>query len=418
MVFLFIIQPIQIRANEKKDEKILTIEYVMEEGQKHSHEVLYYTHRWLMLHYQKEDTKDTLNNIKEPRLPSLELLPVTREELLAAYPHYDQLTDEEKQEIDRIIDIQIQINQSLNMILLANHQNTSSQLKELEKEIAEKKRELQQIIKEIDIEQGITKINEQEIKEFIQYYLAKRYIDILLYDEQITFLEKGIQFLKDDVKRVELSLSIGYASKEELKKVKQQLSSKERELLNLKKSRQLLEKQLMIDLNISLTQKVMFQPVNISVMRKIEHPKNMDNIIENSFVYQKNKKNLEIAIYKKEQASGNNEKQQMEQNVKMVEAQLNTTKQKLKKLLLERYNYFELLYEKCEGLNNDYEQALLDKEHYEKQLQIGLISKHEYNSLIMKLDEIIKNYRLAKLEYYLAGIEEKQIHRGYIPTDN
>ena len=420
-IFLFMVQPVQTKASKETNNetpKLLTIEYVIEEGLKNSYDILYYTHRWNMLNYQKEDTKGVLNGIEEPKLSSLQLLPVTREEFLAAYPNYNQLTEEEKQEIDRVIEIQIQINQSLNIILLQNHQSAKEQLKALEKEVAEKKRQLQQLIKEIDVEQDITKLNEKEIKESIQYYLTKLYIHILLYDEQIAFLEKEVQFLQGDVERVERFLKVDNASKEELKKIKYQLSRKEQELLNLKKSRQLLEKQLMIDLDIPLTQKVVFQAIDTSNLKKIEQPKDMKVLIENSFVYQKNKKNLEAANYKKEQASRNTEKQQMEQHVKMLEAQLNATAQKLKKFLVERYSYFESIYDKCQDLYGTYEQAQSDKEYYDKQLEIGLISQHEYQKSILELDEAMRDYRLAKLEYYLVEVEEKQFHKGYIPIEN
>lgn len=414
ILFIFVLFPMHVKASEVIPRQ-LTLDYVLDEGVKQSNDVLVYTYKWAMLNAQKETVRESLNELKEPTLEPLKLLPTTREYFLTLYPNYEKASEEEKQIIDQQIAIQIGINQSLNIIIQQNYQASQEQIKALQKDIQEKKRQLALLIKELESNQNVTKIDEQEAKEFIRYQLAKKYISILSYDEQIAYLQKEVQFLADDVKRVEAMVKIGEASEDELRKKQREWENKRKEIENVQKERGVLELQLKIDLNIPMTQQVTFQSVPDSFFRKIENPKDMKNLVQRSFVYLKKQESLKLANDKKGQATNQIEKQQMEQYVKMAEAELNATAKNLEKFLAKRYEEFDRLYAKYEDAYDVYQQTLSEQDYYEKQWQIGLISEHDYKGLMLNVDKAKKDYTLQLMSYYLLQIEEKQFHNGYIP---
>lgn len=414
ILLIFVLFPMHVKASEVSPRQ-LTLDYVLDEGVKQSNDVLVYTYKWAMLNAQKEAVRESLNELKEPTLEPLKLLPTTREYFLTLYPNYEKASEEEKQIIDQQIAIQIGINQSLNIIIQQNYQASQEQLKALQKDIQEKKKQLASLIKELESSQNVTKIDEQEAKEFVRYQLAKNYISVLSYDEQIAYLQKEIQFLAEDVKRVEAMVKIGEASKDELRKKQREWKNKKKELEDVQKERVMLEFQLKIDLNIPMTQQVMFQSIPNSFFRKIEAPKDMKNLLQRSFTYLKKQESLKLANDKKEQATNQIEKQQMEQYVKMAEAELNATAKNLEKFLAKRYNEFDRSYAKYEDAYDVYQQTLSEQDYYEKQWKIGLISEHDYKGLMLNVDKAKRDYMLELMSYYLLQIEEKQFHNGYIP---
>lgn len=403
-----------VKASETSPRQ-LTLDYVLDEGVKQSNDVLVYTYKWAMLNAQQEAVRESLNELKEPALEPMKLLPTTREYFLTLYPNYEQSTEEERQAIDQQIAIQIAINQSFNIIIQQNYQTSQEQIKALQKDIQEKKRQLALLIKELESNQNVTKIDEQEAKEFIRYQLAKKYISILSYDGQIDYLQKEVQFLADDVKRVEAMVKIGEASKDELRKKQREWKNKKKELENAQKERAMLEFQLKIDLNIPMTEQITFQSVPNSFFRKIETPKDMKNLVQRSFVYLKKQESLKFANDKKEQATNQIEKRQMEQYAKMSEAELNAIAKNLEKFLAERYAEFDRAYAKYEDTYDVYQQTLSEQDYYKKQWQIGLISEHDYKGLMLNVDKAKKDYMLELMSYCLLQIEEKQFHNGYIP---
>ncbi|KHF28984.1 hypothetical protein LR68_02178 [Anoxybacillus sp. BCO1] len=317
--------------------------------------------------------------------------------------------------IDQQIAIQIAINQSLNIIIQQNYQASQEQLKALQKDIQEKKKQLASLIKELESSQNITKIDEQEAKEFIRYQLAKNYISVLSYDEQIAYLQKEIQFLAEDMKRVEAMVEIGEVSKDELRKKQREWKNKKKELEHVQKERVMLEFQLKIDLNVPQAQPVTFQSIPSSFLRKIETPKDVKSLVYRSFLYLKKQENLKLANDKKGQAANQIEKQQMEQYVKMSEAQLNAVAKNVERFLAKRYDEFDRSYAKYEDAYDVYQQMLSEQDYYEKQWKIGLISEHDYKARMLNIDKAKRDYMLEFMSYCLLQIEEKQFHNGYIP---
>ncbi|EPZ37565.1 hypothetical protein JV16_01485 [Anoxybacillus ayderensis] len=414
ILLIFVLYPMHVRASEVSPRQ-LTLDDVLYEGVNQSNDILVYTYKWAMLNAQKEAVRESLNELKEPTLEPLKLLPTTREYFLTLYPNYEQATEEEKQVIDQQIAIQIAINQSLNIIIQQNYQASQEQLKALQKDIQEKKKQLASLIKELESSQNITKIDEQEAKEFIRYQLAKNYISVLSYDEQIAYLQKEIQFLAEDMKRVEAMVEIGEVSKDELRKKQREWKNKKKELEHVQKERVMLEFQLKIDLNVPQAQPVTFQSIPSSFLRKIETPKDVKSLVYRSFLYLKKQENLKLANDKKGQAANQIEKQQMEQYVKMSEAQLNAVAKNVERFLAKRYDEFDRSYAKYEDAYDVYQQMLSEQDYYEKQWKIGLISEHDYKARMLNIDKAKRDYMLEFMSYCLLQIEEKQFHNGYIP---
>ncbi|KHF28983.1 hypothetical protein LR68_02177 [Anoxybacillus sp. BCO1] len=96
ILLIFVLYPMHVRASEVSPRQ-LTLDDVLYEGVNQSNDILVYTYKWAMLNAQKEAVRESLNELKEPTLEPLKLLPTTREYFLTLYPNYEQATEEEKQ---------------------------------------------------------------------------------------------------------------------------------------------------------------------------------------------------------------------------------------------------------------------------------------------------------------------------------
>ncbi len=82
--------------------------------------------------------------------------------------------------IDQQIAIQIAINQSLNIIIQQNYQASQEQLKALQKDIQEKKKQLASLIKELESSQNITKLMNKKQRSLFAINLRKLYFRFVI----------------------------------------------------------------------------------------------------------------------------------------------------------------------------------------------------------------------------------------------
>jgi hypothetical protein len=159
--------------------------------------------------------KNIASEVEQAPIPSR--LPTLPEDLLEQIPNYDQLSDEEKAEVDQMIMIQSMINHSFNQFLdVQNAEQYDAILKEKEINLLS----LGDNVRSLVSEKEIAYLELEKMKRLVEFYAVKQYYRLLNAGNSLKSAEIEASYFDNRVKDAQLLYKYGKITEIELEQAK------------------------------------------------------------------------------------------------------------------------------------------------------------------------------------------------------
>ena|GEM_PF-4121011 len=373
--------------------------------------ILRYT--WQMWHYQTLDLNNQLSDLQQNSPANAEYFPVDRGLFEAQIPNYDLLSGEEKLEADRLIDTQILINQTLNLLLQAQYAQDAATWNA---QIADQREQINEIIYQLEVNQDKNKLQEVEMNSGIKLLITKQFVQILSLKEEMIYLEKELEYSEKEIKKAEIYKELGIGSQEDVlqKKEGYRLKSSEWDNLILIYDKSLLE--LSLELDIPKNQEIQLQAVDIGAIEQPIIPSSYSELVYRQYRLLLAEEDLVLAEHQlSEVSSGNlNLKKQYEYNVKIAEEQIEKLKDQLESQIAELYSLWQQAYADYSNTISSYEYQRSLEAFLQTKYRLGLIAKHDLDNYYLQQALLLKQLTMAKLNYFLAKERVGYLLEGYI----
>lgn len=269
-------------------------------------------------------------------------------------------------------------------------------------------------------------LQQEEAKEGVRLMLTSSYASILMLQEQIDFTKKAITSATADVKKAQRMYDYGTGSKEAVRKA--QVSEK-----NLKKKLEKLQKQynhdvanLSFNIGVAFNPNVVVEPIAYTASEG-KKPESLTSLVENSFKVKNAKQSYETAKityedtlreFEEDDKVGSKvstyEVEQYKLKMQAAEETIAKTKDDVETAL-------EKLYYNADNSYFDYQEALRNAEDIKQDLRAlkvrykyGYISKRDYESAKLQLEQANLNTYLANMQNFLVKESIKASEVGYI----
>lgn len=162
--------------------------------------------------------------------PVINKLPTTVEELKLLVPEYDNMTDEERQEIDGLLLIQAMINASMNNMIeaQANYQYTAG--------IQQWSNQLDTLDQEVDngnYNVKMSKLEKTKLELAAQLSAVQSYYEIMKLQIDIHAAQYEVTLARTKIKDVERLYELGLSTRNEIDQAKQSLAQHEQNVIRL-----------------------------------------------------------------------------------------------------------------------------------------------------------------------------------------
>jgi len=285
---------------------------------------------------------------------------------------------------------------------------------------------LQLAIKQLETGQIQLQLQKEEAKEGVRLLLTSAYTNILVLQEQMEFTKKTLKTAQSNVKKAERMYNYGTGTSEDIRQAKIAQTDLEKQLEELEKNYNQTVANLCFDIGVTYNPAITIEPVEYKAVEVIK-PEDFRTLIDNTYQVKKAEKNLESAILARDDAYREYEeddnvgaevsKYELEQHDYKVEAAKETIaslKDDIEKTMDDLYYNNKIAY-------FDYEEALRKLEDVNKDLKVlktrynlGVISKHDYESALIKLDQAKLNVYNATVQNYMNQEQIKAFENGYV----
>lgn len=409
--FVFTISIMTIQADEVKSIKTITKEEAVELAIKNHGSLKILQAKIKSLDAQKDYTSSEINELGNMDNPTISKLPTDFEYFLKYYPEYEQSTEEEKNVIDQLIYNQILINTSLNQL---QDGQVDSEIIEFEEQMKLQQEKLNKTIKELDAEKNKSKIELDQTKMEIKYYISQKYIKLLLLETEIQQFNIKMSYSKRDTQDYLVMKKHGLITDKNLENEYNQIKKLEFELSKKEKIYDFYLNELKLELGFPLNQTINLEPIHMEMNKlpivelenKINAMLNVKKLEENITLAKENhdnedssKTNLKDYYYNIWQSTLH----EKENLVKEING-------KIRELDFEQ----EEIFTKIEELQKSKELLIPDKKDLEIQFKAGLITSLELEKVDRDIQQIQSEINLLQYEYYLLNEKFTQGLSGHL----
>ncbi|MEC1180250.1 hypothetical protein P9B03_17235 [Metasolibacillus meyeri] len=355
-----------------------------------------------------ENERDELENIEQPVAT---ILPTNIEFFIEQFPEFDQLADEEKLAVEQLVTTQILINTSLNQLIKGQ---TAARNQELQEKIKLQREELNKAAIAAEIDKNKNQIDLERTTEAIKYYIAQKYITLLLLEAEIEQFKMEQSYIEKDIQDFIVMKEHGLIHNKDFEKKSNELKVIEEKLNEKERAYQFYMEELKLEIGLPYNQAISLEKVDIAISKlsineleakisKMFTVRTMEeNIRLNEEQYtntDSDKTDLKDYYYHSLQAT------KYEKEVLMKE--LNA---KVKKLDLEQ----ETLFTQIENLQKSKEDLIIDKKDLEAQFEVGLITSIERDKIDRDIQRIESKIDMCKYQYYLLHEKYNRALNGYL----
>lgn len=285
---------------------------------------------------------------------------------------------------------------------------------------------LQLAIKQLELGKIQLYLQKEEAKEGVRLLLTSSYTNILLLQEQIDVTKKAVKSATADIKKAQRMYEIGTGSREAIRQVQAAETNLKKQVEEVEKKYNQGVANLCFDSGVVYHPPIVLEPIEYTAS-KSQKPASYSDLIHNSYKVKKAKKDLEKVIlnrddayreYKENDNVGDKisiyELRQHDYEVKAAEETVALTKDEVEKALDQLYNNDELSYFAYEEALRKAEDIKQDLRALQVRYKLGFISKHDYDSALVQLDQANLNLYTANMQNYLAQQSIKASEAGYI----
>lgn len=269
-------------------------------------------------------------------------------------------------------------------------------------------------------------LQQEEAKEGVRLMLTSAYINILSLQEQMDLTQKVLESAKKDVYKAEQMYNVGLGSSEDIRKAKVSQTNTEKQLEELEKNYNHTVADLSFDIGVSYNPEMVIQPIQFEAAT-VTKPEDYRTLIDNTFKVKRAEKSLESAIIGRDHAYREYEEDdKVGEDVSIYElaqhdAKVEAAKETLVQTKEDIETSIEQLYYDAEIANFNYEEGLRKLEDakrdvavLETQYKVGLVSKFDYESALIQLDQAELAVYTASVQNFIIQEKIKAFENGYI----
>jgi hypothetical protein len=281
---------------------------------------------------------------------------------------------------------------------------------------------LENAVEELESGQITLQLQGEEVKEGVSLQVTSEYVGLLNLQQQIDFNQKSIQSAARDAQAAERRYEYGLVSKDAVDQAKRAEITRQKELEKQQKSYFYNLAALTLKLNVNYNPDMELTPIDLSAAETETETASVtdsDALILNTFQLKRAQESLALANYKQNEVyededSSQYAKEEQDYRVKAAE-------ETIKKLQKELTTKVETLSYNLDITKFDYEEALRNLENLEKDItslekryQFGLVSRYEYETSLLQLDQLKLNVELNKMNHFIAEKNIEALTKGYI----
>lgn len=409
-----LIQPINVASENKSKQKVITLESIQNDILKNS-DILILSYKWSSLHYQEEATEESLDDITVPGLYLTPRLPTDFDYFLTFYPGYSEMSPEEQGQINEIIMTKIQINSSMNqMIEIDNHQAIAQRDAYLDQIDAQKK-QLRNMLKELNTQLKVTSIQEEEAKAGAKLYIQTLYISLLSLKEQMKINGLELEELNEELGRNEKLKEVGLVTERSLLEISDRVSDAKRKQQKTIDQYELNLTHFLLDLNYDLEDTYKLEQIEMPIFEEVSQPtdKEITTMANGLFQLKMVDENRKLAESQYNRSSGSSRKQ-AEYQLKMVKEQKKSLHKEMKKKIYAKYQAYKQSYNDFTTMKETYKSLQIEKEYIDKQYRLGLLPEYEKTMYEQYLEKYKVELTMKEFELFIGKQEEIALEKGYI----
>lgn len=428
----------QTEETQNKDLKVLTLEDVLKRGLENDRSLT-------LLEYQLESSKNQLLDTEDDKRDTQRDIKDLEETLDELREMRDKLQGGERAGVYDAIE------------------SYEDAMKEIEK-----------AIEALKSGQVTLQLQTEGAKEGMTLQLTSAYMNLLSSQDQIRFMKKSIQSAADKVKKAELLYEYGMGSKDDIDQAKRAQVNLEKQLEQKEKDYYYNLAALTFDIDVNYNSDLALTRVETKIedaetvlaaaianaTERVEkktdvseeavkaestttvaeeektdavegeivdestdntdiNVKDYETLIQGTFKMMEANEKLELAKYNRDEVykdddSDKYDEQAEDYNVKIAEEQVIQLREQLTKKIdslnhnikTSKFNYEEAV--------RKLEDAQKDIYNLEKQYELGVIAKYDYEQAKLQLDELSLNVAIAKTNYFLVQQSIEALGKGYI----
>lgn len=330
------------------------------------------------------------------QVPSSGLLPVALEELTATIPDYEQLTEEEKGQLQSILVIQSMINASLNQYIEAKAEQQYAELLLGQQQTIES---LDEQLRSASGELQASSIEAEKVKQLVQFYALQSCYDLLLLRNDMEAANVEAEYWEQKLTDARLLQQAGLGTVAEVEEAEVKTLKQQKIKNGLVRQYEFKLKMLKLDLGIDPSQTIVLQ--GASEFRLSEEVRGIDVELDNQFDIRKS----DAAIH---QVQSDYErllqKDRELANYYLIAIGIEkdnkaASKRELEKRLAQMTEEGNLLAQSIVDAVDEKARFLKQKERYLTLLQYGQITIRELEELEYQIAKLDCAIRAAELQY-------------------
>lgn len=269
-------------------------------------------------------------------------------------------------------------------------------------------------------------LQQEEAKEGVRLMLTSSYASILMLQEQIEFTEKAVKSATADVKKAQRMYDYGTGSKEAIRKAQVNEKSNKKKQEKLQKQYNHDVANLSFNIGVAFNPNVTIEPI-VYTASESKKPESFTSLIENSFKVKNAQQSYETAILTYEdtlrefEEDDNVGAEVSTYEVEQYKLKMQAAEETVVKTKDDVETALEKMYYNADTSYFDYQEALRNAEDMKQDLRVlkvrykyGYISKRDYESAKIQLDQANLNTYLANMQNFLANESIKASEKGYI----
>jgi len=285
---------------------------------------------------------------------------------------------------------------------------------------------LQLAIKQLETGQIQLQLQKEEAKEGVRLLLTSAYTNILVLQEQMEFTKKTLDIAESNVRKAERMYDFGMSSSEAVRQAKIAKTDLEKQLEELEKNYNQTVATLCFNIGVTYNPEITIESIEYKAI-EVTKPGNYKSLIDNTYRVKKAEKSLESAMLAREDAyreyhEGDNvgakvsnyELEQHDYQVKAAEETINSLKEDIETTINGLYYNSKMSYFDYEEALRKLEDVNQDLKALETRYKLGFISKHDYESALIKREQAKLNVYNATVQNYMNQEQIKAFENGYV----
>lgn len=285
---------------------------------------------------------------------------------------------------------------------------------------------LELAIQQLESGQIQLKLQGEELITGVSLLLTSDYANILLLQNQLDFTNKTIESATTEVKKVQRLSDLGMGSREAVRLAQVAETNVKKQVEELEKDYNQAVANLSFDIGIPYNPTIEIEPV-VYTAALSEQPEDITTLIDNAYRVKNAQQSLATAIitradvyreYEEDDNVGSDvttyELKQNDLKVTAAEETVILTKEQVETALDQLYYNEETTYFAYEEALRMAEDTKLDLHALQVRYNVGIISKHAYESALIKLEQANFNVYIASMQNYLVNQSIEAAKLGYI----